>query len=137
MSLAAGRHNILSVGRSWGKTGSGSKETCLTQVRGIDWPDPTSSREPPYDPRHTGPVFEGYDAVIGRNNYFGSHVSRAARIEPVTAPGCAFASEQFAAALALTPGHGFVCEYLGMQPLAKDYDVCPLYRLTTGADGAL
>ncbi len=83
---------------------------------------------------HTGPVFEGYDAVIGRNNYFGSHVSRAARIEPVTAPGCAFVSEQFAAALAMMPGHDFECEYLGLQPLAKDYDVCPLYRLTCVAD---
>ena len=80
---------------------------------------------------HTGPVFEGHDAIIGRNNYFGSHVSRAARIEPVTAPGCAFVSEQFAAALAVTPGHDFLCEYLGLQPLAKSYDVCPLYRLTS------
>jgi class 3 adenylate cyclase/tetratricopeptide (TPR) repeat protein len=86
---------------------------------------------------HTGPVFEGPDAIIGRNNYFGSHVSRAARIEPVTAPGCAFVSEQFAAALAMTPGHDFVCEYLGLQPLAKEYDVCPLYRLTVGTDVAV
>ena len=68
--------------------------------------------------------------MIGRNNYFGSHVSRAARIEPVTAPGCAFVGA-FAADLAMTPGHEFMCEYLGMQPLAKDYDVCPLYRLTS------
>jgi class 3 adenylate cyclase/tetratricopeptide (TPR) repeat protein len=83
---------------------------------------------------HTGPVFEGYDAIIGRKNYFGSHVSRAARIEPVTLPGSAFVSEQFAAALALAPGHDFVCEYLGLQPLAKDYDVCPLYRLTRNSD---
>ena len=83
---------------------------------------------------HTGPVFKGLDAVLGRDNYFGSHVSRAARIEPVTAPGCAFVSEQFAAALALTPDHDFVCEYLGLQPLAKDYDVCPLYRLTSRTD---
>jgi class 3 adenylate cyclase/tetratricopeptide (TPR) repeat protein len=83
---------------------------------------------------HTGPVFEAHDAIIGRNNYFGSHVSRAARIEPVTAPGCAFVSEQFAAALAMTPDHDFVCEYLGMKPLAKDYDVCPLYRLTCITD---
>ncbi len=83
---------------------------------------------------HTGPVFKSYDAVIGRDNYFGSHVSRAARIEPVTAPGCAFVSEQFAAALALEPGHEFFCEYLGLQPLAKDYDVCPLYRLTTNTN---
>ena len=83
---------------------------------------------------HTGPVFEGFDAIIGRKNYFGSHVSRAARIEPVTAPGCAFVSEQFAAALAVTPDHDFVCEYLGLQPLAKSYDVCPLYRLTSRAE---
>lgn len=83
---------------------------------------------------HTGPVFKGPDAVLGRDNYFGSHVSRAARIEPVTAPGCAFVSEQFAAALALTPEHDFVCEYLGLQPLAKEYDVCPLYRLTSRTD---
>lgn len=80
---------------------------------------------------HTGPVFRGPDAVLGRDNYFGSHVSRAARIEPVTTPGCAFVSEQFAAALALASGHDLVCEYLGLQPLAKDYDVCPLYRLTS------
>ena len=52
----------------------------------------------------------------------------------MTAPGCAFVSEQFAAALAMTPGHDFVCEYLGMQPLAKDYDVCPLYQLTRSTD---
>ncbi len=32
------------------------------------------------------------------------------------------------------PGHDFVCEYLGLQPLAKDYDVCPLYRLTDRTD---
>lgn len=83
---------------------------------------------------HTGPVFKGFDAIIQKDNYFGSHVSRAARIEPVSVPGCAFVSEQFAAALALAPGHDFVCEYLGLQPLAKDYDICPLYRLTAGTD---
>jgi hypothetical protein len=67
---------------------------------------------------------------VNRPRRNGSFIS-AARIEPVTAPGCAFVSEQFAAALALTPGHDLVCEYLGLQPLAKDYDVCPLYRLTS------
>jgi class 3 adenylate cyclase len=85
---------------------------------------------------HTGPVFKGRDAIIDKENYFGSHVSRAARIEPVTAPGCAFCSEQFAAALAMAPGHDFVCEYLGMQPLAKEYDTCPLYRLTHREPGS-
>jgi class 3 adenylate cyclase/tetratricopeptide (TPR) repeat protein len=83
---------------------------------------------------HTGPVFESRDPIIDRINYFGSHVSRAARIEPVTLPGSAFVSEQFAAALALATGHDLVCEYLGMQPLDKDYDICPLYRLIRNSD---
>ena len=78
---------------------------------------------------HAGPVFEGRDPIIERDNYFGSHVSRAARIEPVTVPGCAFASEQFAACLAMEAPNEFVCEYLGVHDLAKGYDRCPLYRL--------
>jgi len=84
---------------------------------------------------HTGPVFEGFDAIMEVTNYFGSHVSRAARIEPVTLPGCAYVSEQFAAALTIARDHPFVCEYMGMQPLSKEYDTVPLYRLTVrGAD---
>jgi class 3 adenylate cyclase len=79
---------------------------------------------------HAGPVFSDMDPIIRRRNYFGSHVNRAARIEPVTMPGCAFTSEQFAALLAMEPGHEFVCEYIGVEPLAKQYDWCPLYRLT-------
>jgi len=78
---------------------------------------------------HAGPVFSGHDPIIDRINYFGSHVARAARIEPVTVPGCAFVSEQFAALLAVDPLHDFVCEYIGIEHLAKQYDQCPLYRL--------
>jgi class 3 adenylate cyclase/tetratricopeptide (TPR) repeat protein len=78
---------------------------------------------------HAGPVFSCFDPIIGRTNYFGSHVNRAARIEPVTMPGCAFASEQFAALLKVESGHDFVCEYVGVEQLAKHYDRCPLYRL--------
>jgi class 3 adenylate cyclase len=78
---------------------------------------------------HAGPVYPQLDRLIGRHNFFGSHVNRAARIEPVTTPGCAFASEQFAAALVVEPGHAFVCEYVGVEALAKGYDRCPLYRL--------
>jgi len=78
---------------------------------------------------HTGPVYPAKDPVIGKNNYFGANVNRAARIEPVTAPGCAYASEQFAAVLAVTPGHNFRCEFIGKEELAKNYDQCRLYRL--------
>jgi class 3 adenylate cyclase len=78
---------------------------------------------------HAGPVYQGWDPIIEQNNYFGSQVNRAARIEPATLPGCAFASEQFAAALAVEPGHEFACEYVGVEDLAKGYDRVPLYRV--------
>ncbi|HEX5271860.1 MAG TPA: adenylate/guanylate cyclase domain-containing protein [Gemmataceae bacterium] len=79
---------------------------------------------------HTGPVYPGVDPIIERPTYFGSQVTRAARIEPVTMLGCAFASEQFAALLAVESGANYVCEYIGVEQLAKKYpDPCPLYRL--------
>src|SRR6185312_11081472 len=70
---------------------------------------------------HAGPVYASWDPVIQKQNFFGSHVNRTARIEPVTTPGCAFASEQFAAALAVARGHDFVCEFVGTEELAKGY----------------
>ena len=82
---------------------------------------------------HTGPVFQHYDPVVRRVGYTGAHVSRAARIEPVTQPGFVFASEEFAAFAELDAAirHrgdtadddtvGFVCEYAGSMALAKGY----------------
>jgi class 3 adenylate cyclase/tetratricopeptide (TPR) repeat protein len=78
---------------------------------------------------HTGPVFRGRDPIIERPTYFGSQVTRAARIEPVTMPGCAFASEQFAAMLTVESAGNYVCDYIGVEQLAKQYDRCVLYRL--------
>lgn len=78
---------------------------------------------------HAGPVFSQHDPIIHRVNFFGSHVNRAARIEPVTTPGCVFASEQFASVLAVEGNSEFLCEYMGMRTLPKDFDRCPLYRL--------
>lgn len=77
-----------------------------------------------------GPVYQRMDPIIGRENVFGSQVNRAARIGPVTTPGCVFASEQFAAALAVEAGHPFACEHVGIEELAKGYDRCPLYLLS-------
>ena len=87
---------------------------------------------------HTGPVFVHYDSVVRRLGFTGSHVNRAARIEPVTRPGEVFASEEFAALAKLggeieknNPGETagsnplgedrFDCEYAGSMPLAKGY----------------
>lgn len=102
----------------------------LARVEAIDWekiglPPDTAVRIG----LHTGPVYPRMDRIIGRLNFFGSHVNRTARIEPVTTPGCAFASDQFAASLAVEPGHPFICEYVGVEQLAKGYASCALYRL--------
>lgn len=78
---------------------------------------------------HAGPVYRQRDEIIERENFFGGHVTRAARIEPVTVPGAAFASEQFAAALTAEPGHDFVCEFVGTEWLAKASGRSTLYRL--------
>jgi hypothetical protein len=58
-----------------------------------------------------------------------AHVTRTARIEPVTIPGSIFVSEQFAALLAIKSDNPFVCEFVGVEDLAKGFDRCPLYRL--------
>ena len=78
---------------------------------------------------HAGPVFCGFDPIIGRDNYFGSSVTKAARIEPVTPPGMVYASEAFAATLAATGCGEFTLEYVGRTALAKGYGESRIYRL--------
>ncbi len=77
---------------------------------------------------HFGPVYEGVDPVTGRPNFTGAHVSRTARIEPVTPPGQVYVSEPFAAALALAdPDARF--EYVGIVPAAKGYGEMRMFLL--------
>ena len=78
---------------------------------------------------HTGPVFCGFDPVIHAQNYFGRSVTKAARIEPITAPGSIYVSEDFAATLAGSSGNPYTLEYLGYQQLAKGYGATRIYRL--------
>jgi class 3 adenylate cyclase len=78
---------------------------------------------------HTGPVFPAHDPILGRPNFFGSHVIRAARIEPVAAAGAVYVSAETAFLLAAIGGHGFTTDYLGLLPLAKGYGSGALYRL--------
>ncbi|MGE0485011.1 MAG: TRAFs-binding domain-containing protein [Gammaproteobacteria bacterium] len=96
----------------------------------IDW----AALDMPADTRirvgmHLGPVFSGIDPIIGQPNYFGSHVTRAARIEPVAAPGTVLVSEQTACVLEFQDQDEFACDYVGVIPLAKDYGATPLYHL--------
>jgi class 3 adenylate cyclase len=46
---------------------------------------------------HAGPVYACVDPVTEQPSYTGTHVSRAARIEPITPPGQVYASQAFAA----------------------------------------
>jgi class 3 adenylate cyclase len=70
---------------------------------------------------HAGPVYSCTDPVTQRTNYVGAHVSRAARIEPITPTGQVYASEAFAALAAAEGVKEFHCEYVGQTSLAKKY----------------
>jgi class 3 adenylate cyclase len=74
-------------------------------------------------------VFCGFDPIMGRDNYFGSSVTKAARIEPITPPGMVYVSEAFAATLAATGLSDFALEYVGRLALAKGYGESRIYRL--------
>ncbi|WP_185961494.1 adenylate/guanylate cyclase domain-containing protein [Telmatospirillum sp. J64-1] len=92
---------------------------------------------------HAGPVFEGVHPLSGRTIVYGSHVSRAARIEPISLPGHIYASQQFVGMLkseensarhfADSTGRSyarrFTCEYLGSLSLAKNYGRQPVYHI--------
>lgn len=78
---------------------------------------------------HLGPVIRTEDPVLGAPIYVGAHVSRTARIEPVTPEGAVYVTERFAAALLLASGERFDCDYVGHMAAAKDYGRMRMYRL--------
>jgi hypothetical protein len=78
---------------------------------------------------HIGPVFPIRDPVLGANAFMGSHVSRTARIEPVTPPAAVYVTEAFAAALELSGASDVGCDYVGHLPAAKDYGRLRMYRV--------
>lgn len=78
---------------------------------------------------HYGPAYRTMDHITGRITYYGTEVSKAARIEPVTPPGAVFVTEPFAAILALEARGRFICRYVGRIALAKKYGDYPMYRL--------
>ena len=79
---------------------------------------------------HYGPAYRTTDRITGRTTFYGTEVSKAARIEPVAPPGAVFVTEPLAAILALEAGTDFACRYVGRIPLAKKYGEHPMYRLT-------
>ncbi len=78
---------------------------------------------------NAGPMFRGFDPIIERVNYFGTSVTKAARIEPVTPPGVVYASEAFVATLASQGTAAWHFEYVGELQLAKGYRASRIYRV--------
>jgi len=79
---------------------------------------------------HAGPVFPVEDPVMRQRIYTGRHISRAARMEPVTPEGQVYVSEAFAALLALEADQPVAYEYVGRMPLAKGAGHLRMYLLT-------
>jgi class 3 adenylate cyclase len=85
---------------------------------------------------HVGPIFPMWDPVMRKQSFFGAHIIRAARMEPVTPPGAVLVTEAFAAALELSDCVDLGCEYVGHHPAAKDYGRLRMYSLERRMDKA-
>ena len=77
---------------------------------------------------HAGPVYEEFDPILKKRNFFGRHVNQAARIEPIVLPGSVFVSETVAALISYRYQE-FDFEYAGNLELAKDFGAYPVYIL--------
>lgn len=78
---------------------------------------------------HAGPVFPLRDAVTGFDSFCGVNVSRAARIEPISAEGQAYASEAFAALAESEFPRSFACHYIGEKSLPKKAGTIRIYQI--------
>jgi class 3 adenylate cyclase/tetratricopeptide (TPR) repeat protein len=78
---------------------------------------------------HAGPVYVNFDPIVREISFTGAHVSRAARIEPITHEGEVFTSEEFAALAAADESKGFTCDLVGTTALAKSYGLFRVYSL--------
>ena len=78
---------------------------------------------------HFGSVYEMVDPVTGRSNYYGSEVSRAARLEAITPPGKVYISEPMAAAIEMACADHYRSRYVGRIELPKNFGVERIYSL--------
>jgi class 3 adenylate cyclase len=78
---------------------------------------------------HAGPVFGYKDPIAGQFTYTGTHVSRAARLEPKTPAGEVYASQAFAALCVEHNVTEFTCEYVRQLEWAKQYGSFPAFVL--------
>jgi class 3 adenylate cyclase len=82
-----------------------------------------------------GRTWQGFDFVRKEITYYGLHVTRAARLEPVTPPGAIYVTQAFAAAVA-AEDETLRCDYVGDLVTPKNYGVMSAYRLTSDSPPA-
>lgn len=78
---------------------------------------------------HVGPIFEGYNPLIRKTEYFGTHVTQTARLEPCTPVGSVYVTEPFAALISIEAAGEYRCEYVGNHPLPKNFGKIRMYHL--------
>lgn len=76
---------------------------------------------------HAGPVYIHVDPVVGLPSFAGSHVTQAARIEPIAEENQIYASESFAALSSAAADPGFAIDYVGERHMAKGYGRLRVY----------
>ena len=105
------------------------------ELRQVDWPAMGLAAETAARIGiHTGPVLRTYDPIMAKPAFYGTHVNRTARLEPIVRPGHIFVTEAFAASLGTADDERFSCNYIGAMPLAKQFGEARLYRLRSSAD---
>ena len=78
---------------------------------------------------HAGPVYRLWDPVTEQPNYYGYHISKGARLEPITPPGQVYTSESFAALMTARGIKGYACDYVGRIIHPKKFGTHPIYHL--------
>jgi hypothetical protein len=78
---------------------------------------------------HAAPVFDGWDPIGGNRLFYGSGVTKTARIEPRTPEGEVYVTHAFAALAVLGGDEDFECNYVGTLQAAKSFGDVSLYSL--------
>jgi DNA-binding SARP family transcriptional activator len=78
---------------------------------------------------HAAPVFDGWDPIGNVRVFYGSGVTKTARIEPRTPEGEVYVTHAFAALAVLAAERSFECSYVGTIQAAKGYGPVTLYSL--------
>ncbi len=104
-------------------------------LRAVDWPAMGMAKETAARiGLHTGPVLRTFDPIMARPTFYGTHVNRTARLEPIVRPGHIFVTEAFAASLGAEEDERYRCSYIGAMPLAKHFGEARIYRLESSAE---